>query len=66
LPCPAPFSSVAAAEGHGGLTSDRPYRAALAPGQALGLMSDLAGTKLDAAMVDALAFLKDCRYSAAA
>lgn len=57
---------VAVADVFDALTSNRPYRAALAPGQALGLMSDLAGTKLDAAMVDALAFLKDCGYSAAA
>ena len=49
---------VAVADMYDALTSDRPYRAALPDGEALQHLCDVAGRKLDPALVDALLALR--------
>src|SRR5437867_8018581 len=57
---------VAVADVFDALTSNRPYRAALSSAEALQRMSELAGTKLDPDMVEALALVQSSSHRHAA
>ena len=57
---------VAVVDVYDALTSDRPYRPALCVAEAVGRMTDVAGTKLDPEMVEALVLLQAGARSRAA
>jgi putative nucleotidyltransferase with HDIG domain len=57
---------VAVADVFDALTSNRPYRAALPSAEALQRMLEMAGTKLDPDMVDALVLVQSCSHRSAA